>query len=537
MTIWRKSWSVLILVAVFMSGCREVKRHYVINPDLSGKVEVYSKTGFDPLMQLDSMPKQPDAEKIKRAAKSMLESTAGIDVWKDVTLNMNDEGKLEFKGTAYFKDFNALNLDTSITSSNRLVLSTEGNKLILQWKQSDKTAHEKAEKTSPVTGQALEKQIKIEKAKFKTSFGMLSTMLSGLKEEEAFTLPGEKQAIKGFKTVGDTVVLSIIGDDILAAINRLADDDNFWRKTIATGKNPMKDEPEDIQLQVFGAPLPFEAVFRNGKKLFDYESEVSAAKEANPAMLNALGIVEKPKPAPLALSGLSKFKSLRVGGVSQIFESDPERGIQPNSQNKGYTVHLIGEWEGAVEKINEVAITEAFTDNNENLLPDDSSSGFVNSPQLSNDKTAVVFPATLKLPGPQAKHLKKLAGTVSFTISSGVKSHDSGLIKLAVGSKTKDFNVEITKAGKRDDMSGTYAVAFRLAINSNLLTGVTFYDEKHKKRENIGSATSCVNDDCELEYTFEGEIPQKIGIIIDAHDMLQNFSTPFMIENLPLFGK
>jgi|GEM_PF-6828714 len=536
MAILKKFWGFFLLAAMLMSGCREVKRHYVINPDLSGKVEVHSKTGLDPLMQLDSQSKQPDSEKIKRAAKSILDSTAGIDVWKEVTLSMNDEGKLEFKGTAYFKDFNALNLDTSITSSNRLVLSNEGNKLTLQWKQSEKRAHDKVDKIPPFTAQALEKQIKIEKAKFKTSFGMLSTMLSGLKEEDVFTLPGKNQSVKGFKTAGETIVLSVIGDDMLAAIKKLAEDDSFWRKNITNGINPLKDEPEDIQLQVFGAPLPFEAIFKDGNKLFDYESEVLAAKAANPAMLKALGIMEKPKPIPTA-TRLSKFKTLRVGGISHIFESDPERGIQPNSQNKGYTVYLIGEWDGAVEKINEVTITEAITDNNENLLPDDSSSGFFSSPQLSNDKTAVVFPATLKPPGSEAKKLKKLAGTVSFNISSGVKKYDSGLIKPAVGTKSKELNLEITKATKRDDMHSAYSIAFRVAINSNLLTDVKFYDDKNNKIENVGSANSCINDDCEFEYTFEGEMPTKIGIIINAHETLQSNSTPFMIENLPLIGK
>jgi len=149
----------------------------------------------------------------------------------------------------------------------------------------------------------------------------------------------------------------------------------------------------------------------------------------------------------------------------------------------------------------------------------------------------VVFPATLKPPGSEAKKLKKLAGTVSFNISSGVKKYDSGLIKPAVGTKSKELNLEITKATKRDDMHSAYSIAFRVAINSNLLTDVKFYDDKNNKIENVGSANSCINDDCEFEYTFEGEMPTKIGIIINAHETLQSNSTPFMIENLPLIGK
>lgn len=538
--IWKKTWSTFafIILAVFVSGCHEVKRHYVINPDLSGKVEIYSKTSIDPFFQLSSRSKQPDSEKIKQAVKSILDNTIGIDTWKDIQWNVNDEGKLEFKGTAYFKDFNTLNLDTSITSSNKLILTNDKNKHILQWKQVGNNVHDDSAKAIPLTGEALEKQIKIEKAKFKASFGMLSSILNGFKEEEIFSLPGEKQSVKGFKMDGNKVVLSIIGEDVLSAINKLAQDDNFWHKATASGEMQLtKDAPADLQLQVFGALLPFEAIYSGGKNQFDYQSELAAGKSNYPALLETLGIVEKSKPITVATSGYSKFKSIRVGGLTQIFESDPERGIRPNSQDKGYILYLIAEWKGAVHKVDEVIISEAVTDDGQNLLPDESLSSFVQLPQLSDDKAAVVFPAVLKIPGSQSKTLKKLSGKVSFTIVSEAKSHDSGLIKLAVGSKTNELGMEITKANKSEDTANYYSIAFKLNINSNLLTSIKFYDDKKNTIESIGSGTSCVNNDCEIEYNFEGEMPKKIGIIVDAYDQIQKLSTPFTIENLPINGK
>lgn len=537
MTIKGKAWWLFVLLTVFMSGCHEVKRHYTINPDLSGKVAVYTKISLDPLLQLGSQANQPDAEKARRAAKSIFDATSGVDTWKDVRWSVNDEGKLEFTGTAYFKDFNALNLDTTITSSNKLFLSNEGNRLTLLWKQVEKPVPEKGEKAPPLTGKELERQITIEKAKFKESIGMMSALLGGFKEEESFSLPGEQKSIKGFKTDGNRVVLSIVGKDILTAITTLSEDDKFWRESVAAGKQPLMDGPGDIQQQVFGAPLPYEAVFSGGRNQFDYEAETAAAKAAYPALLESLGITEKPKPLPVALSGYSRFTSLRVGAVSMTFESDPERGIRPNSQDKGYAVHLIGEWEGPVDRVNEVIVSEARTDNGENLLPDDSGSGFMQSPQLSNDKSALVFPVLLKLPTQHAKSLKKLSGTVSFTVMTGAKSHDLGLMKLVAGSKAKEFNVEIIRAGKSPDHSGGSSVALKLAIDYNLLMRVNFYDESQKKLEYNGSSSSCSNDDCEMEFMFTGEIPPKARLVIDAYDGMQTSSTPFMVENLPIHGK
>lgn len=532
-------WSLLWLItfcSLFMSGCREVKRIYTINPDLSGKVQIYSKSALNPLIQFGNQPEKPDAEMAKRAVKTILSNTSGVDVWQAVSWDVNELGKLEFKGTAYFKNFNTLNLDKSTIPSNQYVLSNEGGKIELKWQQTGKPAQNK-DKIAPLSGKELDKQIAVAKAKFKQSFAMMSGFLGEFREEDSFQLPGTKQSVNGFKFKDGKVELLVDGSEILSTINRLTLENDFWINSVANGEDLVSGTPDALMKQIYGSELPFVAVFSAVDPQFDYGHEVESAKSAYSAMLEALGIAEKPKSAPIPLEGYSKFKTLKVGGVSMTFNADSGRGILPNSQENGYTIHLVGEWGGAVDSIGEVVVTEAVADNGDNLLNAGSEYGIISQgPQLSSDKLAVVLPIMLKLPDAHVKKLKKLAGSVTFTVTSEPKKHDLGLMKVIAGVKAKEFSTEIVKAEKNADFSG-YALALKFSIEPNLLKEINFYDETGKKLEINGSASSCINDDCTTEYSFAGEMPNRIGIVINAYDSRQTSSTVFKLENIPVFGR
>ena len=531
---------VVTLVAVFLAlnigGCIEVKRQYTINPDFSGKVTVFSVSSLDNIIQGGAGGDQTDEEKSRRAAKKMLENTSGVETWKDLSYRVTDEGKFEFRGTAYFKDFNALNLNTTITSSNKFILAGEGGGTVLRWVAEQKDEGETKKKVPPLTGAALEKQIKIEKSKFKESYGMMQAMLSGFKEEDAFVLPGEKKTVKGFATHGPSVVIAINGDEALEAIKKLSANDEFWRKTVSASKDPLKNDSEELQTQLFGATLPFEAVYAGGKNQFDYAAEADAAKEAFPMMVETLGIAPKQTLPPAELSVYSKFKSLRLAAVNLVFESDAERGIRPNNQEKGCTLYLIGELPGPAQGTGEVEVTEALGDDGQSLLNDQSNFGSFSSPQLSEDKGAVIIPIALKLPDQKVKRIKKLAGTVALTIVTGALSHDSGTLTLAKGSKGKEYGLEIVKVAKDKQSPNTTNVVLKLKISSDLLTGVSFHDEEGKIIDHIGSSSSCLDDDCKMEYTFDVKLPKKLSIVIDAYESVSQVKTTFELKDVELTG-
>src|SRR5262245_50492921 len=96
---------VLVLAAL---GCIEREEEYTINPDGSGKVKVsWVSAPSDFFMARGG----DDAdEMVKKVIGAQLSRAQGIDCWKDVTYSLRDDGKIAFRGTAYFKELGAVNL-------------------------------------------------------------------------------------------------------------------------------------------------------------------------------------------------------------------------------------------------------------------------------------------------------------------------------------------------------------------------------------------------------------------------------------------
>src|SRR5437763_8602917 len=90
---------ILSSASIILSGCLDVEQHYTINPDGSGKVDLVANLTDWTLDANDKDIKQ----KLRDRVKDFLDSTKGIEAWKDVSYSMKDD-KLHFAGTAYFSD-------------------------------------------------------------------------------------------------------------------------------------------------------------------------------------------------------------------------------------------------------------------------------------------------------------------------------------------------------------------------------------------------------------------------------------------------
>ena len=98
-----------------LAGCIQVKEEYTLNPDGTGKV-IYETTA--PLGNPFGGKKDEKPEDQARGqVDKILTESSGVSVWKDVTYKINDDGKLHFKGTAYFKKFLRLQLGEKMQSS------------------------------------------------------------------------------------------------------------------------------------------------------------------------------------------------------------------------------------------------------------------------------------------------------------------------------------------------------------------------------------------------------------------------------------
>lgn len=90
---------IFFTASIILSGCLDVEQHYTLNPDGSGKVSIDADLTD---WTLDASDKDIK-EKLRERVKDFIDSTKGIDAWKDVSYTMNED-KVHFQGTAYFPD-------------------------------------------------------------------------------------------------------------------------------------------------------------------------------------------------------------------------------------------------------------------------------------------------------------------------------------------------------------------------------------------------------------------------------------------------
>src|SRR5438445_786747 len=92
--------------ALLLSGCFETKEEFTLNPDGSGKV-VHESSFQNMNLSGDN---EATEESLKEAIAKVIEGAKGVDAWRDVSYKRLDDGRLYFKGTAYFKKLSDLNI-------------------------------------------------------------------------------------------------------------------------------------------------------------------------------------------------------------------------------------------------------------------------------------------------------------------------------------------------------------------------------------------------------------------------------------------
>ena len=98
----------LLLLAIIVSlvGCFETEQVFTLNPDGSGKVRIHSVSSLN---MASMFATDLDPEKMmQQIVDDILKNSVGVEAWSDVSYKLTDDGKLDFTGTAYFKDISTL---------------------------------------------------------------------------------------------------------------------------------------------------------------------------------------------------------------------------------------------------------------------------------------------------------------------------------------------------------------------------------------------------------------------------------------------
>ncbi|MBE3123934.1 MAG: hypothetical protein IMZ65_03950 [Planctomycetes bacterium] len=289
-----------ISAAALVAGCLETRQEFTLNPDGSGKV-VFEAVIDDMMMNI--APTEPVDQEVrgKQIARQILDSSAGVDAWSDVLISKTDDSRIRFRGTAYFKEFGKLKFQSANFQGLSFRKDDKGGMVL----SLDETGGDKKDAPPPAkpSDEEIAKRIADQRAKIQQMRPILELAMAKMKMELAFRLPGTLAESTNFqKDPSGALKIVIDGAKLLQVLDQLAADDTYMREVVLAGGDVGQGGPKmnlAANEKLFGEKAPVRArVTGDLKPLFAYDSEVKAAKDNYPKMIERLGLEKSPAPTP-----------------------------------------------------------------------------------------------------------------------------------------------------------------------------------------------------------------------------------------------
>jgi hypothetical protein len=516
---------------LLLASCYETKQEFVINPDGSGKVT--HECSFQN-MQMGNEDADEE-EKLQAAIAGIIKNSKGVDAWKDVSFKSLDDGRMWFRGTAYFKKIEDLEIQNqSMLSFSWKNLGGGKGELTMDLKKSDDTAAKPKADADKLTAEERAKKLKQERAKFKESKPMLAAMLGGLKQTARFRLPGKPGARTNFKPgEGGSIQIEFVGEKMIATLEKLMADDEWLMKNGFDAQSP-PDMDAVLAGGLFGEKAPVKAAVTDATKpMFDYAAEVAAARKQADELQKKLGVVSVAAPAKGG-----ELKKIEVVGVRISRKVDKKLDLRPFNYDAGYTLAVLAEFPGSVLSVTDKSVlTSATASDGKSLLKGDADwdkrLGF---PKLSADKASVLFDVELTMPGAGVTGLKEISGVIEYRVAGGSKEVDLGLKSLKAGEKSAELGASIENIKDGWQKDGSQDLELKVKMNSDdLKAAYLVVDGVRSELERSGYSGS----NNSTNFTFSSDkngFPDKGNIILEIHDKVEVFKTPFKLENLNLLG-
>lgn len=318
----------VLAAAALIVGCIESKQDYSLNPDGSGKVVFEMKImDMSNMMQAGDPNQAPPDPMIaaKQQAKRILDESQGVDVWSDVEVGRTDDGRIRFKGTAYFKDLGKLKFQQADLSGMAFKKDPKGGMILeIEDKDDAKPDAKDAPKPPALTPEEITTRMQAQRAQFQQAKAMMGVFLAQMKIEIAFRLPGTVAECSNFKKQPDgALTLAFDGPKMLQAIDQCMADDNYVKEIVMKGEGgDAGPKMNDAMCEkLFGTKGPVRArITGDLKPVFAYDAETGAAKAKFPEMIKALGLDKVPAPAPM------------MGGMPPAMDGPP--GAPPSDAPK-----------------------------------------------------------------------------------------------------------------------------------------------------------------------------------------------------------
>lgn len=528
---------IAVAAATVLSGCFDTKDDFTLNPDGSGKL--IHESSFQ-TMNLGGENENTDAA-LKEAIAKVIEQAKGVEAWRDVTYKRLDDGRLHFKGTAYFKNLSLLDLPNQTMLEFDWKKSADGGVLTLRTnkgsseKESDGFRMEKKKVDySKLTPEERKKKLGEERASFQQVKPMMNGILGAMKHDVTFHLPGKLAESSNFtKDPSGALRLQFDGAKMVEAMDKLVSDDAWAMKNLGSVGSPDKPGMDDEMAAVmFGSKAPVRATISGGKPAFDYATEVAAAKTEFAKIKKQLGASPVEVAAP-AKGG--ELKSIQVVGVRLVGETDKQREVRPFNYDAGYTLALLAELPGSVLAITDKSgLDSAIADDGSDLLPKSEWKRKFNFPKLTKDKAGAVLEAELLPPGAGVKGLKELSGHLEYSVAGGSKEVDLGFTELKAEAQGAELGAKIVSL-KDGWQKGTQQLELKLKLNKDSLKAMHLVVDGNKTELNQRGWGGGGNN-FTFTYEIKGAFPANGKLVAEVFDQMQTFTVPFKLENITLLG-
>jgi hypothetical protein len=528
------------LSLLFLTGCFDTKEDFTINPDGSGKVTIESVFAPFQLDMGDDDKKTPD-QKLQSAIKDVLDNAKGVAAWRDVSYKQEDDGRVWFKGTAYFADLSQVEFQ-NLAAMNFTLQKTNGG-LVLETQMNKKDDQTKKPAPAKLSDAEMTAKIKESRASYQSSRPMMIGILGAMHQAAVFHLPGAASGVSNFKaTPAGDLQISFDGTNMMAAMDALTASDDWWRKQLAAGDNVMQDGvsmDDELNEKLFGQKAPVRAVIAGGGAAkFDYATELAAAKTEFAVLQKKLGAdsdSDTTELAPPAQGG--EFKSLKIGGVRWIFETDDNNDVRPFNETAGYSLSVVGEFSGSVTEVSDGKVETALALDGSDLLPEDEWNRKINFPRLSKDRTKVVFEINLRPPGPGATGFKEISGTLGYSVAAGTTNVDLGIPEIKAGATGTELGASVVSIKPGFGNNGGQDIELKLHLEpaeliSLAAVGADGQETALERRGYFGG-----NNQYSITFNAKTEIPASSRLVAKMYSQVKQFEVPFKLSNINLSGQ
>ncbi|HVZ41801.1 MAG TPA: hypothetical protein VHI13_21145 [Candidatus Kapabacteria bacterium] len=284
-------------VTIILAGCLDADETFVINPDGSGKVSVESTVEQMDMGFSDDSKKVSAKEAVNKFVAETVNGSSGVEVWKDVVCKRLADGKMYFKGTAYFKDIAEVDLKNVSTSRFGVERSAGGE--VTYYLGGDPSAKSETDETkAPVQMTDEELNAKADSMKQNTEMGlsMMRPFFNGMRVHTVLRSAGTFKSAAGFDHAADgSTSILFSGQRMMTLVDSLTSLPNYWKDAVraeASGQTDARNQ--EMRKMMFGTDKPGATYQVEGAKpLFDYAAEVRAARKGYAALLKKYAVKEK----------------------------------------------------------------------------------------------------------------------------------------------------------------------------------------------------------------------------------------------------